>query len=398
MFLSILLRRKSAGGLTLCLLLAVLLTSARPWFRVALQDIRTGFHYAYSRVVIQTNFAVPYDVSLEHSRQMLLIHIPAIESIEYYGQVTTDPNDKFIAGVTYLHSGNGLTVSVRLKHANVQVERKTLQRPARVVLDISQSTLPPTPAQSNPVEEMLQSETGIYQPWSVFDPNDAEQPAFVYADTLPSQKPFAFLDLAPSAENALPVTQDSSAAAEPTTARNRTEPAHTHKSNLVWYFAGALFLALNLMLLLWRRKRRHAATSKTPNNKRRKMPNPSSPRAEMPSREFLEFLKTAVQTSQQEPSESGRRTDESQEPEEVVKLRQVMGALQAVGKNDSEPATALPPEFKKIAADLNLIAEDDQRTDEEIKQQLIGKDGVEFMKNIKRLYLSQQQTQEISAD
>jgi hypothetical protein len=88
------------------------------------------------------------------------------------------------------------------------------------------------------------------------------------------------------------------------------------------------------------------------------------------------------------PQQPGNAVPHDFEPiTQAVKIDTMIGSLSEAIR-EQEKSEPLPPEFTEIVNELNLIEHSGEISEEAAKKALIGRDGLEFMKSIKRLYLN----------
>ncbi|MFQ5705963.1 MAG: hypothetical protein ACE5HO_00850 [bacterium] len=122
-----------------------------------LLDIRTGFHQSYSRLVLQFDSKVNYEVSKELEEGKIAVNLQPVTITSDFGPTPVEADDLFLRQVHYRHSSHRLTVTLLLRTSNIRLVEYTLERPYRLVIDLHQgnfseelkqdsSFVPPAPA------------------------------------------------------------------------------------------------------------------------------------------------------------------------------------------------------------------------------------------------------------
>ncbi len=334
-----------------------------------LQSVRTGYHRSYSRVVVQFAGAVRYRLTTNPAARTITIKVEGVDHINSLRRVAVAPKDAILDAVRFFKDADRLTITTVLKIDQFKVIDYALHWPFRIVLDIQKRGGTQTaPAAVGPQSEVPATA-------SAPDPDSSHTlrrlpesarvsiPEEVLKHTRP---PLILRKAANQAVQKGPV--------------NRIKTAR----GLVFWVIGAAFVLLDAMLLvlyLNRRKaaRRQAAASRNParnpasRSGRRKLqvappPNPQ---------EFVHLLKEALARDEAEAGVPA-----------APALAKVMAPVAFAGVNAAEASPPAPPDFKEIALELYPELADDALTEENARQQLIGRDGVDFMKNVKRLYLN----------
>src|SRR3990172_4022283 len=105
-------------------------------FAADLVDIRTGYHWTYSRVVLEFDAPVRYQVFEERSNPAITIDILNDGRILEFADVNIEPVDPFLHRVSYKQNGKLLTVIAFLKTNSFTINQYPLNYPYRIVLDI----------------------------------------------------------------------------------------------------------------------------------------------------------------------------------------------------------------------------------------------------------------------
>ncbi|MFQ5649067.1 MAG: hypothetical protein ACE5IY_03915 [bacterium] len=376
---------------TVCTAVVLLFISLNPAFATELRDIRTGFHQTYSRVVIETSASTPYAVSLDKMDSTLTIAARSIVRVGNFGPVKIGPRDPLLRHIRFWRTSRGLTVAVELKQSQVRLEHRLLFAPYRIVVDIYSAR----PEHSTPGKKTVldQKQPGLVSTAGPAPASpDSSTPKLVDARSLPLARMQKQPGTKRPDQRAGPDSSKQAVSAEThppsepeTQARQQNRLSRV---TIFWLLAGAFLLINTAVLILTIRRRRTKKLQRTNIRKRTQRHN-TSDRPEMPSPEFLDFLKSAVENQSQAAAHTKERGD-ARPMGKTAKLDALIGSLSAIIKtSDTDTSVSLPPAFKEIAHDLNLATGQGEISEEEARKQLIGRDGVAFMKNIKRLYLSQ---------
>lgn len=106
---------------------------------VQLVDIRTGFHSNYSRIVLQFDSGVQYNIIKDFENSRIIVETRPVVVKFRLGHINLEPDDRFLKQIEYEHSLRFLRVIVYLKSLDVRLDSYALERPFRVVIDIYQS-------------------------------------------------------------------------------------------------------------------------------------------------------------------------------------------------------------------------------------------------------------------
>lgn len=362
-------------------------------FGADLRDIRTGFHRTFSRIVIEFDAPVSYEVFRDDSNSAVIVEVLSSGRIAGFGEVELEDEDPILRQVSYGRNANLTSITVFLQSAGVRIEHYTMTRPFRIVIDIFTRTardaaaIHDLPAKSFPrpvtEKEKLNSER---------IKTDAEAVSATRADS-------TVLNVANVPQAVLKKTtlqRPAVAAASKKAQIVNQSPAEAHRSNqtLFWLIGGAFVLLDAMLLFLYVNRPRGTKVQPTQRIRHASQVAPAAPLVQTPptivdGQAFAEVLKSALEHDGLKPVTAAPPDDEAVAIEDInraVKIDSLIGSLtEVIAQPAAEPA---PPGFKEIAQELALVDASGELTEEAARKQLIGRDGMEFMQNIKRLYLN----------
>lgn len=397
---------------------AFFLLLGKPLSARDLTDVRTGFHKSYSRLVLEFNGPVRFQVLENKENQTIMVDIISGGEIRNFPNINIDPDDPFIRQVRFKKDGSLISVMAFLNNSYFKINQSQLNWPFRIVVDIysSGTQLQTAVAHKTRATRKLDIADEKKEPvksdsaksiLSVGTENITPESSDIGMDTTEQ-----VTGISPVLDKLLVKPLDIESLTNPF-ARNliqAQEPpvriAET-KTSLIWLIGGA-FILLDVVLLAFyflkqgKLKLPGKAAAQNANRNRKFRKNVSQPvktkkgkleknKESLVNPAFLSYLNNALEKQQQEPVSvptNEHQPDEIGEISKAIKLDTLIGTLTEAVTDTQSPTNKLPipPEFKEIAVDLNL--NNSGTTEETAKRDLIGEDGREFMQNIKRLYLN----------
>lgn len=355
-----------------------------------LQDIRTGFHRTFSRIVIEFDAPVSYDVFRDDSNRAVMVEVLSSGRIAGFGEVELEDEDPILRRVSYGRNANLTSVTVFLKSAGVRIEHYTMTRPFRIVIDIFIRTAQDAAAgQDLPAKPSRKAAAEIEKLNSEQIKTDTESVSATRADS-------TVLNVANVPEAVLKKTTLQRPTVAAASKIVNQSPAEAHRSNqrLFWLIGGAFVLLDAMLLFLYVNRRRGTKVPPPQQTRHASQAAPAAQLVQTPpptvdGQAFAEVLKSALE-------HDGLKAVTAMPPEgevvalqdinRAVKIDSLIGSLtEVIAQPEAEPT---PPDFKEIAQELELVDASGELSEEAARKQLIGRDGMEFMQNIKRLYLN----------
>lgn len=402
-------------------------------------DIRSGTHQVYSRVVLQFDSPVKYLVVRDSSTSSITIDILSLDASAEYGPVNLDPSDPFIRHIQFSELAGFISITLDLHHWDLRAMQYVLRAPFRIVVDLWPGRRPQTwspgdsvtpPAALEKTPEIADETPAPNAPSATNTPPvtavETLVPVVAANDTTlnqPQSDSSAFSEQGVVPESVRRHTQTVDAMIQRAVARGKAAahaaPAKAPgpkvrkaKINMFWVI-GITFVLLDAMLLVLyirnratKKKVKRAPKRKARPKPKRKAADPvlaKAPASHRPARkqevgksdrqlspkDFSQLLSAAIDSNQLQIGGSlpAANPNELAELEQAVKLDELIGSISGA-INDSPAAAPAPPQFAEIANDLKLAEPEAELTEQTAREQLIGRDGVEFMRNIKRLYLN----------
>jgi len=371
-------------------------------------DIRTGFHRTYSRVVIQFDSFVRFQVIKDVENGTMIIDVLGVNAVRNFGEINLDKKDRYLKQVSVKRSPNFLSITTILKISNLQVDHYYLNRPFRIVLDIyptsilsektrkNEKTLQPEP---QPDEQMLA--TAVSQVDSLqsieFDSVESSEMdssslsaaaddslAGAIAANYDSTKTLLNESIIPFQTSLNSVKSELQKIA-----KNRTSQGDQQmiKYTLVSVTIAA-FVLIDLILVavyLVRRSKKRKRPLQTRERVAKKQAD-----LRQTNREFVEILKSTLESNE---------IEEIRKEPEVVRVNKSVAAntpprVESLIRSFSESVNTpewtspSPPELAEVARDLGSIVPASRVAKEVTREELIGKDGAEFLKNLQKQSLN----------
>lgn len=390
-----------------------------------LLDIRTGNHGDHSRVVIELNQPVKYTAVTDDEDEVVILNFLSVAKNTDLGLIEVEENDPILQQVTYSQAGGILSVMIALRTADVQVAQYEMNRPFRVVLDFRLSRplarkIVRRPVKENPIKsepKVMQAQTKTAQQApstslvsrsekkdaAIAEPESSltsieEVDSLVVLDEMVTNIPEAVLRQTRPADKIIFKSTGYRAANNRKRSQKTVRPAGLTGSALFWICAAA-FLVFNVLLLVMYVNR--PARKKQPGKKmpRRKAmgKNQVSPMAapspvshqKAEDEDFMEILHKALgpkRTESMDLSAALKDNARASSQENAGRAEETPVYPRAVARHGDQRSH--PPDFRQIASELDLPVRTDGMTEAAAKEQLVGKDGIEFMRNIKRLHLN----------
>ncbi len=373
-----------------------------------LTDIRTGFHRTYSRVVIQFDSFVRFQVIRDVENGTMIIDVLGVNAVRNFGEINLDKKDRYLKQVSVKRSPNLLSVTTILKISNLRVDHYYLNRPFRIVLDIyptsilsektkkSEKTLQPGP---QPDEHMLARAASQVDPlqsieFDSVESSEVDSPALSAAtdDSLAGAIAANYDSTETLLNESIIPLQTSLRSVKSELqkiARNRSSKQNRlmGKYTLVSVTIAA-FVLIDLILV------GVYLVSRSKNRKRllqtRERVAKKQPVSKQTNREFVEILKSTLESSE---------IEEIRKEPEVVRANKSGAAttpprLESLIRSFSESVNTpkgtdpSPPELAEVARDLGSIVPASRVAKEVTREELIGKDGAEFLRNLQKQSLN----------
>ncbi|MCH7681360.1 hypothetical protein IID10_18685 [candidate division KSB1 bacterium] len=375
-------------------------------------DIRTGFHRTYSRVVIQFDSDVKFQVIKDFENGSIIIDVLNVNAVRNFGKVNLDQKELYLKQVSFKRSPNLLSITTILKMSNLRVDHYYLNWPFRIVLDIypssilsekpeiSEKTLQSEP---QPDEQMLIAAApqidSLQSVASDSVASDSVESSEVDSLTLSSARIDSLAgEIVANYDSTTTLLRESIIPLQSSLKSVKSELQKiAKKRNAEWNqlmskytLASLLVAAFVLIDLIWvalyfvrrSKKRKHAVQTRESVAKKQ-------PVEKQTNREFVEILKSTLESNEIEEIRI--------EPEVIRKndfFANTQHAFEPRIRSFSEPinarkeASLSPPELAEVARDLGSILPSSRVAKEVTREELIGRDGVEFLKNLQRQSLN----------
>jgi len=370
-------------------------------------DIRTGFHRTYSRVVIQFDSDVKFQVIKDFENGSIIIDVLNVNAVRNFGKVNLDQKELYLKQVSFKRSPNLLSITTILKMSNLRVDHYYLNWPFRIVLDIYPSSILSEKPEIS--EKTLQSEPQPDEQMLIAAAPQIDSLQSVASDSVESSEVDS-LTLSSARIDSLAGVIVANYDSTTTLLRESIIPLQSSlksvkselqkiakKRNAEWNqlmskytLASLLVAAFVLIDLIWvalyfvrrSKKRKHAVQTRESVAKKQ-------PVEKQTNREFVEILKSTLESNEIEEIRI--------EPEVIRKndfFANTQRAFEPRIRSFSEPinarkeASLSPPELAEVARDLGSILPSSRVAKEVTREELIGRDGVEFLKNLQRQSLN----------
>ncbi len=336
-------------------------------------DIRTGFHQTFSRIVVQFDSDVEFNIIKNLNNKKVLVEIQPVEIRFNPREIKIDPGDKFVNRIEYELTLITMKVSLYLKSSNVRLDYYKLAHPNRVVIDVYQArqlknaglnVQPDSSGEAKPDSSVkAQIDSGLFSNLQSYQDDDS-------TTSLPDNQ---FKD----AKSIDPNVNESVYSA------NNAKP----ESGFLIFFSvlGAFFLidAIILGIYFFRRKKKfkNSAPGSEPEPEKKKKQKPASPK--VPEAAPQDF-KTALTATIQENMSTANKSVMNASHSNIVNNSQITSKIESLINSLSEsmrPSDTILlefPELEQVTRELQKISPDENISPE----LLIGKDGVEFIKNL----------------
>lgn len=399
-------------------------------FSADLVDIRTGHHGEHSRVVIELNQAVKYTIVTDDEDELTIVNFLSVQNVADLGDIWVYKKDPILRQVTYSETAGIFSVTIALRQSDIRVEQYEMTSPFRVVLDfrlnresLRKTVRPSVPSSGREVlakaaPKVVQDSTDTKAAAATLSPVPGPPDIPVSEEPEPGQSFKAGADsiavleefVANVPEEVLRHTRPADkiifkstgyrAAKMQKRQAKVTRPADLTGTSLLW-ISGAAFLVFNVMLGVMYFNRPGRKKQPAPKLGRRQStgmnrasgPNASSRIARSSRKnedeDFMEVLKKALGPSQAESADvSSALMKNARNPSNgnARLTRDQQAARKAAAEFEEQPPQ--PPDFSEIVSELELPARSGEMTEAAAKEQLMGRDGAEFIRNIKRLHLN----------
>ena len=376
---------------------------------VVLKDVRTGFHGSFSRIVIELDRPVKYQVIKDVESRKLLVDLHAVDTIAPFGQVELEENDAFLKRVSYYRTRNVITISIDLLSSDIRVKSYRFEGPFRIIIDIARgqskavssdakksATNPSQNVKADAVGKTVGIGSAIHIPQH--DKSDVNSLLDSTLAILKSEHLPVDLMLNRRKQQARPQKMKPS-----------QSPVHEASGAILFYGFFALFLVTDVILFLWFQKRRYVKTKLVYKKNRRGGLRRQVAGNIIPvnNKGFVDVLEEALKDRKMTSSKVGDKTksalqavkistlDDVLEPSQKDELAEINSAVkidhfiaslsQVVETAEVQPVSV--PDLSDVAHDLDAISASTHISKELSREQIMGKDGADFVKNIKRLYM-----------
>jgi hypothetical protein len=407
-----------------------------------LADIRTGSHKKYSRVVIEFNRHVQYQIDKESRGAAITVSARPVQTTAAIGLIEVDSTDACLKSVTRSISKNRLYVRIDLHSPHVELRHFTMTRPFRIVIDIypSKRKTEPQPAtavmpvaqktQKLPSGEKEAGSAGLNTAATEKSEKSPKGKIALFTDEVQRNEMAARFDsLSRSAKTKLDeiFSMAGTEQKEPQAPANRkkqnkrlntsaqTETARGTLDFSFTFLAILGFLLLDIVLISYyitsrkrkstplkakvKQKKPKSVTDTAMKEKRiQKSPQRKSFKTELqqklvpetfedPGSDFIASLTSLLDSGSGEielPTvESDKELDEINGIKQAVKVDSMIASLsEAITK----PAEAVQhiPDLDDVLRDLESVSSDSGSIRDMSRNDLVGKDGEDFLNNIRR--------------
>ena len=366
-----------------------------------LTDIRTGFHRTYSRVVIQFDSDMKFQVIKDVENGTIIIDVLGVNAVRNFGEVNLDQKDRYLKQVTFKRSSNLLSVTTILKLSNLRVDHYYLNRPFRIVLDIY-----PTSILSEKSEETLHAEPQPDEQVLAATAPQVDSLQSIESDSVEASEVDS-LSLSAAAEDSLEgavfanydstktllnesiipfQTSLNSVKSElQKIAKKRTSRGNQQMSKVTLVSVIVIaFVLVDLILVAVYFVRR--SQKRKPNLQTGKSAAKEQPVSKQTNREFVEILKSTLESNEIEEVRKAPEVVRKNEPVAANMPHRIESLLRSFSEsvNAKKETSPSPPELAEVARDLGSIVPASRIT----KEELIGKDGADFLKNLQKQSLN----------
>ncbi len=376
---------------------------------VVLKDVRTGFHGSFSRIVIELDRPVKYQLIKDVEKRKLLVDLHAVDTIAPFGEVELEENDSFLKRVSYYRTHNVITIGIELLSSDIRVKSYRFEGPFRIIIDIAgghtkAASSDAKKAASNLPQKVkahsvgMSAGIGSAMRTAQHDKNDVyslldSTLAALKGENLP-------VDLMLNRRNQHTRLQKM---------KPSQSPVHKAPGSMLFYAFFALFLVTDVILFIWYQKRRYLKAKRVHKKNRGGILKRQVAGNMIPAnnQEFVDVLKETLKDKKTAQSKVAAQTesafqavkmstlDDVLEPSQMEELAEISSTVkidhfiaslsQAVETAVVQPVP--PPDLSDVAHDLDTISATTHISKELSREQLMGKDGADFVKNMKRLYM-----------
>ncbi|MFQ5675129.1 MAG: hypothetical protein ACE5G1_04470 [bacterium] len=373
----------------ICLIfLASLCFNQKSVYGIALTDIRTGFHKTYSRLVLQFDTDVKFQVIKDLENGTVIIDVLGVGPGQGTKPVRVHPEDTFLKRVNIRQSQQLLSVTAILKIPNLRVDHYYMRWPSRIVVDIYRSSLPGQGTAS--VAAGRQQEKKPLQPpatnsvagdSSQVAGTDSSALVEISADSLaPLTTPEYDSTGILLAQSIRPLEKSlnsvKSELQKIVRKPRKNDTNSTGKRDLVIAILAGFLLLDGIVLGVYFLRRVSRTRPQQPDKIEK------APATRRPNQPFVEVLKATLNEGE---IEEVRKQPEIVTKKEVVEVGgpQTFAAWKA-GMTTPRRGAPVAPDLNDVAKDLGTILDATTTTPQLSKEELIGKDGAEFLENLRR--------------
>jgi len=351
-------------------------------------DIRTGQHSNFTRIVVEFSGPVRYQVIPNKINPSVIIDALNVSGIRDLRDVSVDSDDPILRQVRFIRKGNLLSITAYLKSGSFEIKQHTIYRPFRIVLDIFSSQSKSVAIFEKPKKKISGEKEIVFE--SITEPpvaakidsivsKETQIPANIPAEVLKHTELQTEADLKPSGNKETAKTESAS------------------DSKKIFWIIGSVFVLLDIALLALylnssKRKKRLAKVENQFKQNYQEIESfterVEENQLDQRSQKFVELLKQAMENEdKKETAVNEQEVSVAEDLEEAAVDSTVLELPETVEETPRTPQPE-PPELVEIIKDLYPDIPEEELTEASARAQLIGRDGVEFMKNIKRLYLN----------
>lgn len=357
-------------------------------YGVGLTDIRTGFHRTYSRLVLQFDADVKFQVIKDIDNGTVMIDVLGVNHTIGLQQVGVHPQDAFLKKINVRQSDQLLSVTIILKVPHLRVDHYYMRWPFRIVVDIYPASISGqnhAPSPAGQPQEKIQAQTTLARAVGgdssqvskadslALAENSADSLALLTTPRYDSTSVLLAQSIRPLQKSLNSVKSELQKIARKT-GKNQA-PATGKRDLVIALIAGFLLLdAIAFGVYFLRRSRK-----KRPG--RRLSTIEPVPAARMHNQDFVEVLKATLDKTEIE--------EVRKEPEIIRKEPVETGSPQTFEAWQARMTTPrrnapVAPDLNDVAKDLGSILDATTNTPQLSKEELIGKDGAEFLENLRR--------------
>lgn len=341
-------------------------------------DIRTGFHRSFSRLVVEANEHVGYEVVEDKANQAIVLRMQPIAPPLHLHEIAIEPGDVHLKRVDYEFSTPVLKVIAFLNSSAVYIKTYEMERPFRVVVDFYRAA----PVKRKAKIENRKTGRENRKSESKFLQDNSEPPdsvALMDSVSISESRGDTLVTLAHSDSIQQLPAEELPKYSKP---ENETRKSKTRLIVTI----GAAVLGANTLIVgyyLWSRKRKKRASAQKKASRKT--------RSSLPSRQDFAQVLMEAEAKSKGKSEDKPKAEPKAEPkiaansiaekttgDAAIKIDNMIASLDDVLMvsdllDPSRSALKAAGDLEALAAQTGLSRED-----------LLGKDGEAFVENLKK--------------